>query len=573
MKAKEKACFLFGWLLLATPVAVQAQFNYTITNGTVTITQYTGPGGSLTIPDTVTGLPVTAIGDSAFAGHAELTSVSIPDSVISLGAGAFVRCAGLTSVTIGNGVTNIAILEFYQCTSLTSVTIPDSVRHIGADAFGYCSNLTSITIPDSVLDIQQDFDLWDRDNGGAFEYCSALTNVTIGGSVTNIGAYAFEGCASLTKVSIPSSVTSIGGGAFGYCTSLTNIMVDPLNPAYSSVSGVLFDKSQTTLIQYPGGEVGSYSIPNSVTSIGAEAFANCINLTSVSIPNNVTSIGGFAFSDCSSLTNIMVDPLNPAYSSVSGVLFNKSQTTLIQYPIGKRGSYVVPNNVTSIGAEVFANCISLSSITIPDSVTSIGIYAFYYCTGLTNVKIGNSVTSIGAEVFANCTSLTSVTIPNSVTGIGDDAFLDCTNLTSVTIGNSVTSIWDESFSSCTSLASVYFQGNAPSVYSVFSYDKNATAYYLPGTTGWGSTFGGIPTALWSLPYPLILNSSIGVRSNQFGFTVSWATNVSVVVEATTDLGNPDWSPLATNALSWGTNYFGDAQWTEYSTRFYRVRSQ
>jgi hypothetical protein len=108
---------------------------------------------------------------------------------------------------------------------------------------------------------------------------------------------------------------------------------------------------------------------------------------------------------------------------------------------------------------------------------------------------------------------------------------------------------------------------------VFWLDSNAAAYYLPGTTGWGSTFGGIPTALWSLSYPMILNSSLGVQSNQSDFTVSWATNLNVVVEAATDLSNPFWSPLTTNALSGGTFYFTDPQWTNYPSRFYRVRSQ
>jgi hypothetical protein len=108
---------------------------------------------------------------------------------------------------------------------------------------------------------------------------------------------------------------------------------------------------------------------------------------------------------------------------------------------------------------------------------------------------------------------------------------------------------------------------------VFSDDNNATAYYLPGTTGWGSTFGGIPTALWSLPYPLILNGSLGVRSNQFSFTVSWATNASVVVETCADLNNPKWSALTTNAPNNGVVNFTDPDWINYPSRFYRVRFQ
>jgi len=139
----------------------------------------------------------------------------------------------------------------------------------------------------------------------------------------------------------------------------------------------------------------------------------------------------------------------------------------------------------------------------------------------------------------------------------------------------VTSIGDYAFDGYTSLTSLYFQGNAPSVigYAVFSGD-NVTLYYLPGTTGWGSAFAFRPTALWTLPYPLILtsNPSFGVRTNQFGFTVSWATNLNVVVEAATDLKNPKWSPVTTNALNGGTFQFTDPQWKNYPARFYRIRS-
>jgi hypothetical protein len=133
---------------------------------------------------------------------------------------------------------------------------------------------------------------------------------------------------------------------------------------------------------------------------------------------------------------------------------------------------------------------------------------------------------------------------------------------------------------------VYFQGNAPSFGSdVFDYWYNngsggrqliwdpATVSYLAGTTGWGTTFRGRPTALWVLPYPVILNNgpSFGVQTNQFGFIISWATNIPVVVEACTSLANPTWSPLKTNTLTGGWSYFSDPQWTNYPNRFYRLR--
>jgi hypothetical protein len=185
---------------------------------------------------------------------------------------------------------------------------------------------------------------------------------------------------------------------------------------------------------------------------------------------------------------------------------------------------------------------------------------------LTNVTIANSVISIGGYAFQLCTSLTSVTIPNSVTSIGQWAFDECTRLTGVYFeGNA----WD-----LMRLRPVQFLpfGGGIAI-PLFDQLPNVTVYYLPGTSGWGTTFGGRPTAQWVLSYPVILTTvpSFGLQTNDLGFIISWATNVPVVVEASSTLANPIWASVSTNTLTEGWSHFRDVEWTNHLSRFYRIR--
>ena len=228
---------------------------------------------------------------------------SVTYSVTSIGDRAFQSCSGLTSVTIPNSVTSIGQYAFYECSGLTSVTIGNSVTSIGSSAFSGCSGLTGeLIIPNSVSSIGD----W------AFSGCSGLTGeLIIPNSVTSIGNGAFFFCTGLTSITIPNSVTSIGDDAFLFCTGLTSINVASDNSNYCSVDGVLFNKDKTTLIQYPEGKQGAYTIPNSVTSIGDFAFRTCTGLTSVTIPNSVTSIGWEAFAWCSGLISVTIEAETP----------------------------------------------------------------------------------------------------------------------------------------------------------------------------------------------------------------------------------------------------------------------
>ncbi len=524
-------------LLLAVPPMVMGQFTYTTTDGKVTITGYSDSGGNVDIPDTLDGQPVVAIGRFAFA-----------------------YCSGLTSVTIPDTVTSIESNAFYYCSSMTSMTIPNSVISIGAEAFYYCSSLTNVTIP--------------------------------------------------------GNVTSIGGGAFTGCSRLVAINVDPLNVNYSSLAGVLFNKSQSLLIQYPCSAGGNYTIPDTVTSIGAEAFYYCSSLTNMTIPNSVISIGAKAFFYCTSLTNVTipgsvtsigggafnhctslvafnVDPLNAHYSSLAGVLFNKAQSLLIQYPCSVGGSYTIPNSVTSIGDSAFCSCSRLTSVTIPDGITSIGDNVFSGCSRLTSVTIPNSVTSIGDSAFLCCFGLTKVTIPASVASIGDSAFSFCSGLTSVTILDGVNDIGDSAFtlcsgltnvtipasvasighyafSQCSKLQSAFFLGNAPAIIwgSPFESSTNV-CYYLSGKSGWGDTYGGRPAYLWN-PAPQATISHCSIGTGGFSLSITGDTSLGIAVEATTNLAGGQWDRLQVCTLSNGAAYFCDPAWTNHPQRFYRI---
>ncbi|GHT67718.1 hypothetical protein FACS189452_05980 [Bacteroidia bacterium] len=318
---------------------------------------------------------------------------------------------------------------------------------------------------------------------------AANAQETSGSCGTN-ATWSYNTSTKVLTISGTGAMTNYSGGNApwdSYSTQITSV----------SITGVT-SIGINAFFLYSG--LTSVSIGNSVTSIGSGAFQDCSGLTSINIPNSVTSIGNYAFYGCSGLTAINVDAANTTYCSVDGVLFNEAQDTLVVYPAGKQGAYIIPNSVTSIGNYAFYGCIGLTSVTLPNSVTSIGGSAFSYCSGLTGaltipnsvtsiddyafygcsgltgaLTIPNSVTSIGESVFSDCSGLTgALTIPNSVTSIGESAFSNCIGLTSVTIPNSVTSIGDYAFSRCNGLTSVTILNSATSIGEGAFYE---TAWY------------------------------------------------------------------------------------------------
>lgn len=395
-------------------------------------------------------------------GMANLTSVTIPNSVTSIGKSAFAWCSGLTSVTIPNSVTSIGSSAFDGCSGLTKTNYTGDIAGWCGINFGswsssptgdshnlYINNVEvkDLVIPNGVTSIGE----------GAFYGCSGLISVTIPNSVTSIGYRAFAGCSGLTSITIPNSVTSIGGEAFAGCSGVTKFIIEG-TPTFDEFTLTYFPKldsiavpaewfdipeeyywvtcpKQVRYIKIMSGELSSdafsviqrnYKVLNTLdltsatnTTLADEAFKGCYALKSLSLPSELQTIGYMALADCKNLQSIHV-----------------------------------PSSVTDIDDSAFENCRSVTSITFGDALQSapqlrstgstsnsqlrrIGNWGFYNCHNLQSLTIPEGVEEIGTAAFYGCTYLEELSLPSSVQSIGDNCFALASKLAKITV-NAVT---------------------------------------------------------------------------------------------------------------------------------------
>ena len=358
-------------------------------DGTLTIS---GKGAVSTVPwkskageikAVVVESGVTYLTNSAFSGCVNLTSVSLPESLVSIGTSVFSGCTSLTSVVLPSGLKTLETATFRDCKGLSSVTLPAGLSAIGGNAFSGCTALASVGIPSGVTSI----------GDSAFSGCISLTSAELPAGLTSLGDYAFYTCASLASVKLPAGITSVGKSAFSDCSVLASV-----------------------------------ELPSGLTAIGERAFQNCVGLQEIELPEGLLRIGKYAFNNSGLIRIDMPDSLTEAGEGAF-------------YKCAQLEAFTTGEGLTAISKNMFAHCTSLVSGLIQTGVKSIGDQAFQGCSSVTAFDLRDSyMTEIGPSAFSDCEKLTIIRLPESLQSIAYAAFSDDPALLRVDIPAAVTTL-------------------------------------------------------------------------------------------------------------------------------------
>ncbi len=384
----------------------------------------------------------SAIGNNAFYNCDGLTDIDIPNSVQSIGYSAFQMCDALTNVTIGTGVTSLGDQSFYDCKKLRIVSVKaTSPPTYGGYAFRY-TNLSLVFVPSSSLALYKADTNWGKLPLSTNEVIT-VHNTTAGGIVSSLNSLGYTSLSSISKLIVTGNINSADFVQFKAMPLLLEL----------DLSGAVLENNAVPMSALQNKTILSkLLLPATVTSIGDNAFSNCLSLKEIfPLPSSLVSIGDFAFWKCSALTDALV----------------------------------LPTTLTTIGSSAFKSCSGITgSLTIPNSVISIGNYAFDGCAGLTGeLTLSSNLAKISNATFAGCTNLSGVlVIPNLVSIIEPSAFYDCKKITELVIGTGCSSIGDEAFLNAFALAKI-------------------TSYKVIPPTLTVSTFGGVNTSTCAVEVP------------------------------------------------------------------------
>ena len=461
----------------------------------------------------------------------------------------------------GKKVTRIAQDAFKNCTELTGVVIPSTVKIISRNAFRGCANLKRVSCPNTVETI----------DSGAFCGCSSLKEVTIPKELKTLERETFFGCSALRSVVVPAGIEKIERYAFARCDQLTSITVEKDNRFFYSEGNCVIRKEDSTLVV----GIATSVIPETVKTIGEDAFAECCALTAITIPGNVETIQNNAFFRCKNLKTITlcegirtigdvkkggecsvfwgctslavleipasveeigyslfdtclnrqsltVAPGNKAFRSEGNCIIRNSDQMVLQ----GSDAGVIPAGVKSIGMDAFANY-PHAEIVIPEGVESIGAFAFG-SSALVRVVLPGTLKEIGSQAFSGesvPSSLQEINLPEGLTKIGGFAFYKCTQLRHLTIPSGVIEIGVDVFSGCSRLTLLLPKSVEKIWGATFA---NVTVYTdaISGNMpdGWEKGMTGLKSAwvsgAWLMPGCVFQKDENGVYVSSYTFQFS-----------------------------------------------------
>ena len=457
----------YGSQAFVAPYVEKKVFEYTLDDdGNATITKYDGNVRALTIPDTLDGYTVVAIGSSAFAKNTYLQSVVIPDTVTVIQESAFAECTNLSSVVLSENLVDLGRAAFSEI-ALTAIEIPKSLEtaHVSFDngrdcsdgPFENCEKLKIVTFEKGTTHIAQFL----------FAGCTGLETISVPNTVTTIERYAFRKCVNLKRVELADTIISIATGAFADCTVLSDINMPK---SLKDIGEIAFRNTAITSVEIPKSLETAHVLFDNGRDCSDGPFENCEKLKTVTFEKGTTHIAQFLFAGCTGIESIQI-PQTVVMIKQGGF---KNCVNL--------QNIIMPDVIQQVDNYAFKDCTKLDKIHIPDNIKKISKELFQDCTALKEIVLSDNITSIEDEAFENCTSLTKVTVGNKVSSIGRDVFSGCTALPQITLPASVQTIGDKAFSHCEALADVKLSEGLTSIGSyAFEYNIALPKVTLPNT--------------------------------------------------------------------------------------------